>query len=132
MGYYDTYVNVRFGDARVKLIASDVGKFEREAWVENVVIAPAERYVVDVRFESASRVGITNTIQAVNHFRGEFYPHEDTLSVVTVSGSSLDDEVTEAFPTLRQNLGRSRGYRTIPGPARQACGLRVGDHGAGA
>ena len=96
--------NVRFGNARLKLIASDVGKFEREAWVENVVIAPAERYVVDVRFKTAGRVGITNTIQAVNHFRGEFYPHEDTLSVVTVSGSSLDDEVTEAFPTLRENL----------------------------
>jgi FtsP/CotA-like multicopper oxidase with cupredoxin domain len=87
----------------VKLVASDVGKFEREIWVESVVIAPAERYVVDVRFLEAGEVGITNTIQAVNHFRGTFYPHEDTLAVVSVDGPSVDDEVTAAFAELREN-----------------------------
>ncbi|MCY4646644.1 MAG: multicopper oxidase family protein [Gammaproteobacteria bacterium] len=95
--------NVRFGNARVKLIASDVGKFERETWVESVVIAPAERYVVDVRFPEAGEVGITNTIQAVNHFRGTFYPHEDTLAVVSVNGPEIDDEVAQAFDELREN-----------------------------
>ncbi|MXW08869.1 MAG: multicopper oxidase family protein [Gammaproteobacteria bacterium] len=95
--------NVRFGNARVKLIASDIGKFERETWVESVVIAPAERYVVDVRFPEAGEVGITNTIQAVNHFRGTFYPHEDTLAVVSVNGPAVDDAVTQAFDALREN-----------------------------
>ena len=95
--------NVRFGNSRVKLVASDVGKFERELWVENVVIAPAERYVVDVRFPEAGDVGITNTIQAVNHFRGTFYPHEDTLAVVSVTGPAIDDAVTAAFAELREN-----------------------------
>ena len=95
--------NVRFGNARVKLVASDIGKFERETWVESVVIAPAERYVVDVRFPEAGEVGVTNTIQAVNHFRGTFYPHEDTLAVVRVSGPPVDDDVTEAFAGLREN-----------------------------
>ncbi len=95
--------NVRFGNARVKLIASDIGKFERETWVESVVIAPAERYVVDVRFPEAGQVGITNTIQAVNHFRGTFYPHEDTLAVVSVNGPAVDDAVTRAFDELREN-----------------------------
>ena len=93
--------NVTFGDARVKLVASDVGRFEREMWVPSVVIAPAERYVVDVVFPEAGEVAIANTIQAVNHFRGEFYPHVDTLARVTVTGPPLDDEVTAAHPTLR-------------------------------
>ena len=93
--------NVTFGNARVKLVASDVGRFEREMWVPNVVIAPAERYVVDVVFPEAGEVAIANTIQAINHFRGEFYPHVDTLALVTVAGPPVDDEVTRAHATLR-------------------------------
>ena len=95
--------NVTFGNARVKLVASDVGRFEREMWVPSVVIAPAERYVVDVVFPEAGEVAIANTIQAINHFRGEFYPHVDTLALVTVTGPPVDDEVTRAHATLRTN-----------------------------
>ncbi len=93
--------NVTFGSARVKLVASDVSRFERETWVSSVVIAPAERYVVDVVFPEEGEVAIANTIQAINHFRGEFYPHVDTLALVTVAGPPLRDEVTEAHATLR-------------------------------
>ncbi|MDE2793564.1 MAG: multicopper oxidase family protein [Gemmatimonadota bacterium] len=93
--------NVTFGNARVKLVASDVGRFEREMWVPSVVIAPAERYVVDVVFPEAGEVAIANTIQAINHFRGEFYPHVDTLARVTVAGPPVTDEVTRAHGILR-------------------------------
>ena len=93
--------NVTFGGARVKLVASDVGRFEREMWVPGVVIAPAERYVVDVVFPEPGEVAIANTIQAVNHFRGEFYPHVDTLVRVTVTGPPVEDEVTRAHAALR-------------------------------
>ena len=95
--------NVTFGNARVKLVASDLGRFEREDRVASVVIAPAERYVVDVVFPEEGEVAIANTIQAINHFRGEFYPHVDTLALVTVAGPPVDDEVTRAHATLRTN-----------------------------
>jgi len=93
--------NVTFAGARVKVVASDVGRFEREQWVRSVVIAPAERYVVDVRFEEAGRVAIANTIQAVNHFRGTFYPNVDTLALVTVSEEPASPDLAAAFETLR-------------------------------
>jgi len=95
--------NVTFGGARVKVVASDVGRFEREQWVGSVVIAPAERYVVDVRFDEPGEIAIANTIQAINHFRGEFYPHVDTLSMVTVSAERADPAISTAFETLRTN-----------------------------
>ncbi|HET6577499.1 MAG TPA: multicopper oxidase domain-containing protein, partial [Gemmatimonadales bacterium] len=41
--------NLSFPGARMKVVGSDVGVYEREAWVGSVVIAPAERYVVHVR-----------------------------------------------------------------------------------
>ena len=95
--------NVRFPGARLKLVASDVGKFEREEWVESVPIAPAERYVVDVRFDRPGQTPILNSIQAINHFRGEFYPQVDTLGIVHVSSDSAEASVSLAFETLRVN-----------------------------
>jgi FtsP/CotA-like multicopper oxidase with cupredoxin domain len=93
--------NVTFGGARVKVVASDVGRFEREQWVGSVVIAPAERYVVDVRFDEPGEIAIANTIQAINHFRGEFFPHADTLALVTVADERADASISTAFETLR-------------------------------
>lgn len=95
--------NVTFGNADVKVVASDVSRFEREQWVNSVVIAPAERYVVDVRFNEAGEVAISNTIQAINHFRGEFYPHVDTLALVQVGQEAATPGPTDAFDTLREH-----------------------------
>jgi FtsP/CotA-like multicopper oxidase with cupredoxin domain len=93
--------NVTFGKGRIKLVASDVGRFEREQWVSSVVIAPAERYVVDVRFDEPGETAIANTVQAINHFRGEFYPEVDTLALVAVSAESAESAVSRSFETLR-------------------------------
>jgi FtsP/CotA-like multicopper oxidase with cupredoxin domain len=95
--------NLVFGGAKVKVVASDVGRFEREQWVHSVLIAPAERYVVDVRFEEPGVHAITNVVQAVNHFRGDFYPEVDTLALVTVSDEAAAPDLGEAFATLRRN-----------------------------
>jgi FtsP/CotA-like multicopper oxidase with cupredoxin domain len=100
--------NVTFGGAKVKVVASDVSRFEHEQWVGSVVIAPAERYIVDVRFDEPGQIAIANTIQAINHFRGEFYPHVDTLSLVTVSDVAAPDaadgsSISRAFETLREH-----------------------------
>jgi FtsP/CotA-like multicopper oxidase with cupredoxin domain len=95
--------NVTFGGAKVKVVASDVSRFQHEEWVRSVVIAPAERYVVDVRFEEAGTVAIANSIQAVDHFRGVFYPQVDTLALVTVAQESATPDLGEAFATLRRH-----------------------------
>ena len=95
--------NVTFGSARVKVVASDVSRFEREQWVQSVVIAPAERYVVDVRFDQPGEVAIANTIQAINHFRGEFYPQVDTLALVAVDAEPVVEDLRESFEALRSH-----------------------------
>ncbi len=93
--------NVVFGTGRVKVVGSDVSKFEREEWVDSVVIAPAERYIVEVRFDEPGETLVTNSIQAIDEFRGEFYPRVDTLGTVTVSGDPVADDHRTSFDTLR-------------------------------
>lgn len=95
--------NVTFGGAPVKIVASDVGKFAHEEWVSSVPIAPAERYVVEVLFDEPGEIPIENTIQAIDHFRGEFYPHVDFLGMVRVTEDRAETDLTDSFRTLREN-----------------------------
>ncbi|MQA91848.1 MAG: multicopper oxidase domain-containing protein [Gemmatimonas sp.] len=95
--------NVSFGGAPIKLVGSDVGLFEKEVWVESVPIAPAERYVVEVLFETAGDFVLSNRIQAIDHFRAEFVAHEDTLGVISVSAEPTETSHRDAFDRLRLN-----------------------------
>jgi suppressor of ftsI len=95
--------NLSFGGPRMKLVASDVGKFEREEWVESIVIAPAERYVVDVLFDRAGEHLVTNRVRALNHVYGTYSQEVDTLGFVRVSANRTTADLSRAFQTLRVN-----------------------------
>ncbi len=110
--------NLSFGGAPIKVVASDVSRFEREERVPSVVIAPAERYVVEVRFDRAGRFTVVNAIQAINHYAGEFSQEVDTLGTVTVDPSPATPDYAKPFATLRTNtqvardVDRYRSYFT--------------------
>lgn len=95
--------NMVFEGAKVKVVGSDVSKFEEEIYTDNVPIAVAERYIVEVMYEKPGTYPILNSIQAINHFRGEFYPHQDTLGMVTVKDEDIENLYVEEFNTLRIN-----------------------------
>jgi suppressor of ftsI len=95
--------NVSFAGARMKVVGSDVGKFEQETLVSSVVIAPAERYVVDVEFSRAGRVALVNRVQALDHMFGIYTPEADTLGVVRVSQAAVTPRYATQFAELRRN-----------------------------
>ena len=95
--------NVSFPDARMKVIASDVGKFEREEWVESVVIAPAQRYVVEVEFVREGSVPLVNRVIALDHGIGSYFAEVDTLGTVNVDRAPAPTLHTRAFEKLRTN-----------------------------
>jgi suppressor of ftsI len=79
--------NLSFAGARMKLIGSDLGNYLAPQWVESVVIAPAERYVVDVKFGRATPVLLLNRVRALDHLYGRFFSEVDTLGRIEVAGS---------------------------------------------
>ena len=97
-------LNLSWGAAPIKLIAGDSGKFERDIWVRSVLIAPGQRYVVEVKFDEEGGFPLTNRIQAIDHARGEFYPHTDTLGTVFVSGETTAADHSETFLRLREHV----------------------------
>jgi FtsP/CotA-like multicopper oxidase with cupredoxin domain len=95
--------NLGFGaGAKLKLVGSDLGNYAREAWVESVVIAPAERYVVDVRFERAGEVAMLNRVRAIDHLFARFFDEVDTLGTVAVGTAPASPDLAAPFATLRR------------------------------
>ncbi|MBX6364079.1 MAG: multicopper oxidase family protein [Gemmatimonadetes bacterium] len=112
--------NVSFPGARMKVVAADVGRFERDEWVESVVLAPAERYVVEVRFPAPGTFALVNRVQALDHTYGTFIPLTDTLGMVAVSADAARPDLAREFERLRvrddvsAELRRLRPYLSRP------------------
>ena len=51
--------NIMFGGS-AKIVGSDLGMFEKEEFVDSVIISPGERYIVDVYFENSGEYAISN------------------------------------------------------------------------
>ena len=97
--YYITNVaNTRtfrliFGDAQMKLVGSDVGRYEHEEFIEALIIAPAERYIVDVYFPAEGAYTLT---------------HESPLTTIALGSIYVDEEsatpdLSQTYKTLREN-----------------------------
>jgi FtsP/CotA-like multicopper oxidase with cupredoxin domain len=83
--------NVRIPGARMKLVGSDGGRVECEAFVEEVLIAPSERAVVDVLFNHAGEVSLEH--------RGPDKRY--TLGTITLDEQPVERSYVREFETLR-------------------------------
>jgi FtsP/CotA-like multicopper oxidase with cupredoxin domain len=83
--------SVRLPGARMKLVGGDNGRVEHEEFVEEVLLSPSERVIVDVFFEH------------VGQFSLEHRTPERTYSLATVSveAQSAEPSFAQEFFTLR-------------------------------
>jgi FtsP/CotA-like multicopper oxidase with cupredoxin domain len=94
--------NLSFGPGvRMKVVGSDLGSFVHESWVESVVIAPAERYVVEAQFEAGGSAALVNRVRAIDHLYARFLSEVDTLGMVAVEGPHASPDLAMTFATLR-------------------------------
>jgi FtsP/CotA-like multicopper oxidase with cupredoxin domain len=84
---------VKLPGARMKLVGGDSGRCEREEIVEDVVLAPSERIVIDVLFDAPGQVTLEH------HTPDRIYP----LAAITVSEDRAEPSVTEQFAVLRSD-----------------------------
>jgi suppressor of ftsI len=121
------------GAARMKVVAADLSRYEREAWVENVTIAPAERYVVDVRFDTPGDVRLVNRVRAIDHIMARFFDETHELGIVRVSDRPAAPDHAASFARLRRNagvaadIGPFRRHFDRPVDRELLVTLRVGD-----
>jgi FtsP/CotA-like multicopper oxidase with cupredoxin domain len=85
--------DVALPGARMKLVGGDSGHVEREEFVEDVVLAPSERVVVDVLFEQSGE------FQLEHRTPDRVYP----LAAITVSEDRPEPSLADEFEVLRTN-----------------------------
>ena len=98
--------NLVFGEPgahRVKVVGSDLSKFERETWVESVTLAPAERYIVEVRYETAGEHAIQNRVRPLEHTFGSYFSRVRQLGTVHVGEREADPSGAPGYDSLREN-----------------------------
>src|SRR5919204_1708990 len=79
--------------ARMKLVGGDSGRVEREDFVEEVVLAPSERVVVDVLFERPGELALEH------HTPDRVY----RLAAITVGEELAEPSLSEQFAELRRD-----------------------------
>jgi suppressor of ftsI len=111
--------NLSFAGARLRVVAGDAGPYAAPRAVESVVIAPAERYVVEARFERPGRYPLMNQVRGIDRMTGRFFTEVDTMGMVTVRGTALrgiksrDPPDSDSLEALVRSLHGRRPDRTL-------------------
>ena len=87
--------NFSIPNTRIKLIGSDIGSYEKEEFVDSVVISSAERYTVEVLFDKPGEY----------EFKSITPDNEYTLGKIKVSGEPVtsENDFSGEFYSLREN-----------------------------
>ena len=84
---------VRLPGARMKLVGGDSGRVECEQFVEDVVLAPSERAILDVLFDQAGHLTLEHATP------DRTYP----LAAITVTEDPVEPALSEQFEILRSD-----------------------------
>ena len=95
--------NLAIDGARLKLVGGDMGRVAEERWVESVVIGPAERWVVDARFERPGRFAVTNRVRGVEPLARALIGVVDTVGWVTVGRPAARPSLARDYARLRRH-----------------------------
>lgn len=79
--------------AQMKVVGSEWSRYMYETYTEELIISPAERYVVDVYFPKAGKVKLQNRMKNSSVTIGEF----------NVSDTEVSESHAEAFRSARRN-----------------------------
>lgn len=74
-------MNVAIPGVRVKLVGGDGGAYEREQWVDSVILAPSERAIVEVLFDKSGTFAIENRTPARAYALGSVVVSEEPVDV---------------------------------------------------
>jgi suppressor of ftsI len=85
--------NLMIPGAKMKLVGADNGRYQKETFVDSILLAPSERAIVDVLFDTPG----TYTIQHKTPDR--VY----TMGTITVSSDAVTTSYKSQFQTLRTN-----------------------------
>jgi FtsP/CotA-like multicopper oxidase with cupredoxin domain len=94
--------NFALPGARMKLVGGDSGRYERETFIDEVMLAPSERAVVDAMFDKPGKVRLEHRTP----------DHVYDLGAFSVAGNSMGASAA-SFETLRVDPQLTAEHRLI-------------------
>src|SRR6266536_5582475 len=100
--------NFAIRGARAKLVGGDSGRYEHETFTEEVLLAPSERAVLDVLFDSPGEVQLEHRTPDHTYDLGAFTVTEGTAGAAAGAFDQLrtDPELTAEHRSLAHDLER--------------------------
>ena len=83
--------NVAIPGARMKLVGGDSGRYERHSFVEDVLLSPSERAIIDVLFETAGTFTIAHNTPTQSYM----------LGAISVTDEPIAESLLAQFEELR-------------------------------
>ena len=102
------HLQLRSPGAQTKLVGSDSGRYERETFVDEVLLAPSERAVVDVLFDTPGEVHLEHRTPERTYDLGMFTVVGDRVSGAASSFDTLrvDPDLTAEHRSIQSDLER--------------------------
>jgi FtsP/CotA-like multicopper oxidase with cupredoxin domain len=98
-------INFTLPGAKMKLIGADGGRFEKETFVDEILLAPGERRVVDVLFENPGEYAMKHKTPGKSYGLGSVF----------VSSEQAAPSLAGAFATLRSNTAVREEMESLSG-----------------
>lgn len=93
--------NFAIPNARMKLVGGDSGKYEREEWVDSVIIGPSERAVVEIWFDQAGSYQIVNKTPDKTYQMGTIAIKEYPFSASYLLVPRVNQDFINSLSSLR-------------------------------
>lgn len=85
--------NISIPEAQIKLIGSDGGSYEKEEFINSVIVSPSERVTIEVLFTNPGKYSLTHITPLSNY----------TLGEITVTNAPISKDYSGDFLSLKNN-----------------------------
>ncbi len=98
--------NFSIPNTRMKLVGADNGKYEREEWIDSVILGPSERAVVEIWFDNSGEYQIVNKTPQKTYTRGliSIEPRPVTVSYLLIP--RINQDFINSLESLRPLFGK--------------------------
>lgn len=124
--------NLRLPGARMKLVGSDSGRYEHETFVDEVLLSPSERVVVDVLFEQPGEFTLEHRTPHQTYVLGSVAVSEQPAEpayAAPFAALRMSDELTAVRARLADEIGRPADKTLALVGEMAGMGQHGGEHG---
>ncbi|MBK8537717.1 MAG: multicopper oxidase domain-containing protein [Candidatus Competibacteraceae bacterium] len=113
--------NLSLPGVRLKRVGGDSGRYERETWVDSVVLAPSERVIVEATFAQPGHVVLTHTTPTRTYALGQ-------IAVATGDNKAIAEALRDS-PAVQAEVAAFAPYLQAPPDYTLTVGLDMPGHG---